>query len=184
MTISAFVKLVAFFIFIGALMRLITKKKNQKRYRYKKDKGDLNNHVWGNKSQADRAKKSNYRVIKILNNEEERCFKALKQALIETKNFWHVFPQVSMGEVIKASNFDGFSVTNNKRFDFLIVDDEFNPKIAIEYNGRGHYQKNYSDRDRVKKIACEEAGLFFMTIKYDDNLGLKVRELREFLNTL
>lgn len=130
-------------------------------------------------SQSERADNSDYIKVKLLNNEEERCFNAIKNMLV-SGNFQHqVFPQVSMGEVVKSSNFDGFSVTNSKRFDFVIFDKNYMPIVAIEYNGIGHYKNNWRERDQVKEIACVKSGILFFQIKHSDNLGLKIRELKE-----
>ena len=63
-----------------------------------------------------------------------------------------------------------FNIINSKRVDYLIVNQRFNPIIAIEYHGQGHYRGNYKARDEVKRITLEKAGIIYLAIRYDDDL--------------
>ena len=96
-------------------------------------------------SQTQRAYQSDFIANNLLNSSEQKCFKLLQKKIELDYPNWYVFPQVSVGEVLKAKDFNGYAITNSKRYDFLIVDHNFKPQIAIEYDGQGHYQGNYKD---------------------------------------
>lgn len=137
--------------------------------------------IFGKKkrTQLEIVNQSNYRAISLLNNEERSCFYIINDILDHSKHF--LFTQVSMGEAIKPYHRFGGYVTNNKRFDFLITDKSFNPVLAIEYNGTGHFQKNWKERDKVKEIACQKAGILFFVITYDDNREKAGEEIKFLL---
>ena len=53
-----------------------------------------------------------------------------------------------------------FSAFNSKRVDMLIIDWIGSPRIAVEYQGWGHYQGNVEGRDRVKRKALQRGRNF------------------------
>ena len=107
-------------------------------------------------TQLEIVNENDYRSVKsIINNEERNVFFALNDVI--DHNHYYLFVEVSMGEVIKPYKRYGGYVTNNKRFDFLITDKSFKPVLVVEYNGTGHYQKNWKERGLVKEIACQKA---------------------------
>ena len=166
---------------------LSTKKNNKKRSNSNKDIDPVSGAYEKTKSifrkkkrtQLEIVNQSNYRAISLLNNEERSCFYIINDILDHSKHF--LFTQVSMGEAIKPYRRFGGYVTNNKRFDFLITDKSFNPVLAIEYNGTGHFQKNWKERDKVKEIACQKAGILFFVITYDDNREKAGEEIKFLL---
>ena len=103
----------------------------------------------------------------LMNKEEFNLFKILTN-LNETYRYGYIFSQVSLGEIIGCKNEKKFYTINSKRIDFLIVDLAGNPLIAIEYQGKGHYQGNYKERDAIKRHAVEEAGFIFLEIFTND----------------
>lgn len=131
------------------------------------------------RSQLEIVNQSGYRAVSLLNNEEKVCFYAINDALDHDTHF--LFIQVSMGEVIKPYKKFGGYVTNNKRFDFLVTDRQFNPALVVEYNGTGHFQNNWKERDQVKEIACEKAGLPFFVITYNEDKSILVSKIRSLL---
>ena len=130
-----------------------------------------------NGPQSKKAFHSNFNSVPLLNQGEQKCFQLLNSKLKETLPTWHIFIQISMGEVIKSTDFDGFAVTNNKRYDFLISDDKFNAIAAIEYNGEGHFRRRWQDRDATKLIATEKAGISFIQIHYSEDISKKVDDI-------
>lgn len=117
----------------------------------------------------DIAHNSDFYRVNLLNHSEIRVFNEL---LKDLKSDFFIYPQVSLGEIIKAKNknISAFNIINSKRVDFLIVNQRFNPIIAIEYHGQGHYRGNYKVRDEVKRITLEKAGIIYLAIRYDDDL--------------
>lgn len=117
----------------------------------------------------DIAHNSDFYRVNLLNHSEIRVFNELQKNL---KSDFFIYPQVSLGEIIKAKNknISAFNIINSKRVDFLIVNQRFNPIIAIEYHGQGHYRGNYKVRDEVKRITLEKAGIIYLAIRYDDDL--------------
>lgn len=166
---------------------LSTKKNNRKRSNSNKDIDHISGSYKKTKSifrkkkrsQLEIVNQSNYRAISLLNNEERSCFYIINDILDHSKHF--LFTQVSMGEAIKPYHRFGGYVTNNKRFDFLITDKSFNPVLAVEYNGTGHFQKNWEERDKVKEIACKKAGILFFVITYDDDREKAGEEIKFLL---
>ncbi|HAF2404719.1 TPA: DUF2726 domain-containing protein [Salmonella enterica] len=92
-----------------------------------------------------------------------------------------VFPQVSLGEILKTENKSAFFSINSKRVDFVIADKNNMPCAVVEYQGSGHWQNNARKRDAIKKLACEKAG-----IKYFDlpatYTGNELKPLIDFLD--
>lgn len=117
----------------------------------------------------DIAHNSDFYRVNLLNHSEIRVFNELQKDL---KSDFFIYPQVSLGEIIKAKNknISAFNIINSKRVDFLIVNQRFNPIIAIEYHGQGHYRGNYKVRDEVKRITLEKSGIIYLAIRYDDDL--------------
>ncbi|RJF85319.1 DUF2726 domain-containing protein [Sphingomonas cavernae] len=74
---------------------------------------------------------------------------------------------MAMGAFLKtADNVDGhlsdaaFSAVNSKRVDFLLIDDQGWPRLAIEYHGSGHnLDPKAEGRMAVKRLALEKANI-------------------------
>jgi cbb3-type cytochrome oxidase subunit 3 len=107
----------------------------------------------------------------VMNRGEAQVFYAAQRALQRTaRSGWHVFPQVSLGEIIGTrSHWEprerrAHQSINSKRCDLLIADPKGRPMVVIEYQGSGHYQGTAEQRDAVKRIAIERAGIRFVEI--------------------
>ncbi len=108
---------------------------------------------------------------KILNTSEAKLFYRTRQILDKAgKQNWHVFAQVSYGEIITTKSYSevkqkrSYSAINSKRADLVIVDNFSLPQIVIEYQGAGHYQGTAIQRDEIKKHACERAKIIFLEL--------------------
>lgn len=103
----------------------------------------------------------------LLRFEEGKVFAAAEAAVREAGVSWRVFAQVSLGEVLRCDDLDGFNAINAKRVDLLITDAKFKPLAAIEYQGSGHHLSNAAARDAVKKEALRKAGIGYIEITHE-----------------
>jgi hypothetical protein len=107
----------------------------------------------------------------VMNAGEVRVFYAAQKAL-KKKNLtgWHVFPQVSLGEVIDTHSYKTWlgdrahQSINSKRCDILIADNKGRPWLVVEYQGGGHYQGNAAQRDEIKRIAVTRSRIKYLEI--------------------
>jgi hypothetical protein len=98
-------------------------------------------------------------VQPVLNKSEARVFRELSKIVAETNPNWSVMAQVSLGEVLRSKDYQAYSCINAKRVDLLLMDEDYMPRHAIEYQGEGHHQSQAAARDAVKKEALRRAGI-------------------------
>lgn len=99
----------------------------------------------------------------VMNASESQLYNFLLHMIRKYHYPLRVFPQVSLGEILRSDNKSAFFAINSKRVDFVIADKNNMPVAVVEYQGSGHWQNNARKRDAIKKLACEKAG-----IKYFD----------------
>ncbi|MFO1091683.1 MAG: DUF2726 domain-containing protein [Hyphomicrobiales bacterium] len=104
---------------------------------------------------------ANFNVQPLLNRREARVFRELDRIVIGCNPGWQVMAQVSLGEILRSNDADAYRCINSKRVDLLLVDEECQPRHAIEYQGAAHHQTNAAARDAVKKEALRRASLAF-----------------------
>ncbi len=125
--------------------------------------------VFLSKKKPSPKKATAYKPKKLMNASEANTFKTITKYINsnkKTQNKYHVFSQVSMGEFIRSTDKSLFFKINAKRVDFLITDKNYHPFLVLEVNGSGHYiGKDTKERDRVKKKAVEDAGIYFRAIE-------------------
>ena len=102
---------------------------------------------------------SEFRPKRLLNKGEEKVLAALEPIVAQLEPGWRVWTQVSLGEVLDGGTIEAFNTINAKRVDFLLVDADQRPRLAIEYQGQGHHQGAAAARDAVKKEALRRAGV-------------------------
>ena len=95
----------------------------------------------------------------LLNKGEARVFRELDRIVISCNPGWQVMAQVSLGEILRCKDGDAYSCINSKRVDLLLMDEDCEPRHAIEYQGGAHYQGTAAARDAVKKEALRRAGI-------------------------
>lgn len=117
----------------------------------------------------------------LLNRSEARVFKELDQHVIATNPGWQVMAQVSLGEILSCENSDAYSCINSKRVDLLLVDDDCQPRHAVEYQGSGHHQSDAAARDAVKKEALRRAGIGYHEVLAGHTTPADLRRLVEKL---
>ena len=123
-------------------------------------------------------RKQKYKIQTLLNQSEKSLYWKLVR-ICRNSNYM-IFPQVSLGEILKA-DYIGYKAIMCKRLDFCITDKEFNPIMAIEYNGPGHYNNTSKLRDNIKKQAVEATGIDFIVIDNNNKLE-KLEYIRTLLN--
>jgi hypothetical protein len=117
----------------------------------------------------------------ILSKSEARVFRELERALRACGSQWQVMAQVSLGEILRSSDSNAFGCVNSKRVDFLLVDEVFLPRHAIEYQGKGHHQADAAARDAVKKEALRRAGVGYHEVVAGETTPASLRQLIERL---
>jgi hypothetical protein len=95
----------------------------------------------------------------LLNRSEARVFKELDKHVLALNPGWQVMAQVSLGEIVSSESADAFSCINSKRVDLLLMDEDCQPRHALEYQGGGHYLGKAAARDAVKREALRRAGI-------------------------
>jgi hypothetical protein len=105
-----------------------------------------------------------FKPKRLLNRGESRVLAALEPLIAELAPGWRIMAQVSLGEVLDADSTEAFNTINAKRVDLLLVDADFRPRHAIEYQGQGHHQGTAAARDAVKKEALRRAGVGYIEV--------------------
>ncbi|WP_245520697.1 MULTISPECIES: DUF2726 domain-containing protein [unclassified Mesorhizobium] len=122
-----------------------------------------------------------FTVQALLNKSEARVFKALDRMVIACNPGWQVMAQVSLGEILRSADADAYSCINSKRVDLLLVDENCQPRHALEYQGHAHHQGSAAARDAVKKEALRRAGISYHEIVGGHTTPSELRRLVEKL---
>ncbi len=93
---------------------------------------------------------------RLISKAESGYFTAIKEAL---PSDYYVFPQINLAAFINRVDNARFHNELFRNVDFLITDEEYNPKIIIEINDQSHLSRDRKERDEKVKKICEEAGL-------------------------
>ncbi len=120
---------------------------------------------------------ANLKSKPLLNEEEKKVFKMvfgfLERWNANLKNPSEsrgliLLSQVSLGEFIgPEKNEEDWSYEDKnawfalqgRRVDFLIIDQNFHPILAIEHQGSGHFQGDWKERDKLKQSVYRYAGI-------------------------
>jgi hypothetical protein len=124
---------------------------------------------------------ADFTIQPLLNKGEARLFKQLDRMVIACNPAWQVMAQVSLGEVLRCKDRDAYSCINSKRVDLLLMDEDCQPRHAIEYQGGGHYRGTAAARDAVKKEALRRAGIGYYEIVAGQTTPDDLRRLVEKL---
>ncbi len=125
--------------------------------------------------------RAEFTIQPLLNKSEARVFKELDRIVIACNSGWQVMAQVSLGEILRCTDAEAFSCINSKRVDFLLVDEDCQPKHAIEYQGLAHHQGTAAARDAVKKEALRRAGIGYHEVVAGHTTPVELRRLVERL---
>ncbi|MHA6187797.1 DUF2726 domain-containing protein [Escherichia coli] len=108
---------------------------------------------------------SDFSRTSLMNASETTLYKAFCDHINDKAFPVRIFPQVSLGEILKSKDRTAFFSVNSKRVDFVVTDLNYIPVAVIEYQGSGHYKGNAKVRDEIKKIACEKAGIKYLPVQ-------------------
>jgi len=124
---------------------------------------------------------ANFMIQPLLNKSEARVFKELDRVVINCNPGWQVMAQVSLGEILRCKDAVAYSCINSKRVDLLLVDEDCQPRHAIEYQGGAHHQGTAAARDAVKKEALRRAGIGYHEVVAGHTTPSELRRLVEKL---
>ncbi len=124
---------------------------------------------------------ANFTAQALLNKSEARVFKELDRIVISCNPGWQVMAQVSLGEILRSKDADAYGCINSKRVDLLLVDEQCQPRHAIEYQGWAHHQGTAAARDAVKKEALRRAGIGYHEVVAGHTTPSELRRLVEKL---
>lgn len=107
------------------------------------------------------------RLERPVNREASNVLYVLQNWIDSKDNGWRMAFEVSMGAFIKTSSKENkwlsdraFGSYSGKRVDFLLIDAQGVPKLAVEYHGTGHdLSEDADDRMKVKRRVLERVGL-------------------------
>lgn len=101
----------------------------------------------------------------LCNRLEQSAFFVLQQLVQQRHQGEIVLVQVSMGEVLQNQNYREFLSINSKRLDLLVISAKFEPLLAIEIDGSGHFlNENSHKNDQIKTKALQAAGIHILRI--------------------
>lgn len=115
--------------------------------------------------QLRRVMEATFKSRPLLNKPEKRLIAVIDKALAQDRPGWRTMGQVSLGEVLWSDDKEAFWAINAKRVDLLIVDEEFRPIHAVEFQGTGHHLSDETAaRDAVKREALRRAGIGYVEV--------------------
>jgi hypothetical protein len=122
-----------------------------------------------------------FSIQPLLNKSEARVFRELDQMVIGRNPGWQVMAQVSLGEILRCRDAEAYRCVNSKRVDLLLVDENCQPRHAVEYQGGAHHQGTAAARDAVKKEALRRAGIGYHEVVAGHTTPSELRRLVEKL---
>ncbi|MFM9977295.1 MAG: DUF2726 domain-containing protein [Sphingomonadaceae bacterium] len=131
-------------------------------------------------TQLETVMRAEFKPRALLNRSEQRVLLALDKAVEEAAPHWRVMAQVSLGEILASPCEEAYRAVNSKRVDMLLVDDDYRPVHAIEFQGQGHHQGSAAARDAIKREALRRAGIGYVEVKSGDTPA----ELRRVITRL
>ena len=118
---------------------------------------------------------------RLMNRSEYRAFKIVEDEILAAGRGYRVFAQTTLGEILDSRDEFARRSINSKRIDILVVDSAGWPIVAIECQGKGHYQNNAAARDAVKKEALRKAGVRYLEVLANESDEQIRRHLLEHL---
>lgn len=108
---------------------------------------------------------------------EQEFFKAIKDSIPKEYN---VFPQINLAAIIEKTDDSRFRNELFRNIDFLITNEKYEPKIAIEINDQTHLSPDRRERDEKVKKICEEAGIPIINLW--TSYGVNIEYIKERIN--
>lgn len=97
----------------------------------------------------------------LLSQTEQRFYEALKNNVPEN---YQVFPQANLASFIDRTDNVRYRNELFRNIDFLITDEHFSPKLAVEINDQSHLDAQRRERDTKVRQILEEAGIPLMKL--------------------
>jgi hypothetical protein len=157
--------------FLSKMRRQSWRERNRWRWKKKRNGVNVASGPWLVKSDAAAPKQidsvdqlrivmaASFTIQPLLSRGEARVFNELGRTVTSCNPRWQVMAQVSLGEILRSKDASAYSCINSKRVDLLLIDENCQPRHAIEYQGGGHHQGTAAARDAVKKEALRRAGI-------------------------
>lgn len=181
--------LVALAVFVAVLFwswRRLISGSARREHQFPRD--DYETHISNPARQMDYVKAVDFEVQPLLNKSEFQVLLLLEAVVRDLNAGFRVMAQTSLGEVLRPkrtsrqSDADfAYRSINSKRADFVIVDRQGLAVVAVEYQGRGHYQGNAVLRDAVKREAFLKANVAFVEVAADFKKADVMRGVRSIL---
>lgn len=97
---------------------------------------------------------------------------------------YHVFPQINLAAIINRTDVHKYQNELYRNIDFLITDNQFAPKIAVEINDSSHQRPERQQRDYKVNAILEEAGIPLLPLwtSYGVNRNYMQRKITEALS--
>lgn len=111
---------------------------------------------------------------------EQSFFVALKEIVPQG---YMVFPQINLAAFIDRTDNVSFHNELFRNVDFLITDETYKPKIAVEINDLSHLDKERKERDEKVSNILEEAGIPLLKLwtSYGVNRDYIKKKIEELL---
>lgn len=130
-----------------------------------------------------------FEPVPLLNRSEARLLPLLESVVRKLNAGHRVMAQTALGEVIrtaagaasKEEQDAAYASINSKRLDFAIIDRFGILRLAVDYQGHGHYRETSFMRDAVKREALRKAGVQLLEVPADFRPDDIVREVNEKL---
>ncbi|HZP18923.1 MAG TPA: DUF2726 domain-containing protein [Bauldia sp.] len=101
---------------------------------------------------------------KVMSPAEYRVFRAVEAEVASGGQRRRVFAQTSLGEILASPSEHAYRSINSKRADIVIIAPDGKALVAIEYQGKGHFQGRAAGRDAVKREALRRAGIGYVEV--------------------
>jgi hypothetical protein len=177
--------------FLSRMRRQSWRERNRWRWERKRNGADIASGPWlakvapaAPKDAVDQLRivmAATFTLQPLLNRSEARVFKELDRIVISCNPGWQVMAQVSLGEILRCKDANAYSCINSKRVDLLLMDEDCQPRHAIEYQGGAHHQGTAAARDAVKKEALRRAGIGYHEVVAGHTTPSELRRLIERL---
>lgn len=126
---------------------------------------------------------------RLLNQGEYQLLLLIESVVRELNCGLRVMAQTSMGEILRprkgsAASYNcdlAYRSINSKRLDFLVINADRIPVLAIEYQGEGHYRPRSFMRDAVKREALRKAKIELLEVRSDYDTAELTRRVRLLL---
>ena len=102
-----------------------------------------------------------YNAKTLISSSEQSYFEAIKACIPDE---YYVFPQINLAAFINRTDNSRYHNELFRNVDFLITDNQYFPKIAVEVNDQSHFSADRRERDEKVQNILEEAGIHIIKL--------------------